>query len=771
MTRDPTTMLSGKRLLLFLSVQQVFWCTTTLTFAQITVAQNTDDCPITNDLFQQQEQCDYVFDGVCDAGTICPTGTDCFDCHGCAAYHLNCTSCIDNGCFWCPSDATCQSQSLGNVWTTIQQHFATAKVSSCEADDSWVQTCATNPENIFTDPLYSAQQWAYQMMNVEPVWAAGYTGKGVVVRVNDPNGVDVTHPELALNFEASASCSSYLPASPEDSHGTAVASLAVGVANNSHCAAGIAPNATLSACVGPSTKSDEDVARFFDNGLDSTHISVNSWGFDACSKKNNNNARRRLQTTCPFVADNNPCNQCADWTSSDCEAEIVTFCTEHYETEMLGCAEYLDLFITCGYNVLSDVGQEAITKGVQQGRDGKGIIYVFAAGNELDMAEDVNMEGWLNSRFTITVGAVGKDGLHASYSTPGSALFISGPGGDFNDATSNIVAAPGGGCVDATVGTSFATPSVAGAIALVLEANPMLGWRDVQSILAATARKIDEDNPSWTTNGALVHHSNLYGFGTMDARAAVEVAKTWINVGPERQIMMESGEIGVAIVDNPSSPAEWALFVNGTGSFSVESVVVYLQLEHESRGDLEITLMSPSGTESVLHPGSRPENRHLIGEERWKLMTVRNFGEYPVGVWTIAVTDRRPGNLGDCVNLDFAFSLTENGETFVVNCGTIESSASCANGSVVDSEVDNVVDLSTGRTGREACCSCGGGRAASTVNELLSWRLVIYGHGDFIEGDGLGSGGSRCHQDNRGLVLMSLGLVSLVSLASLLHGV
>lgn len=36
----------------------------------------------------------------------------------------------------------------------------------------------------------------------------------------------------------------------------------------------------------------------------------------------------------------------------------------------------------------------------------------------------------MSSRFTLAVGAVGRDGKHASYSTPGSSLFISAPGGD-----------------------------------------------------------------------------------------------------------------------------------------------------------------------------------------------------------------------------------------------------------------------------------------------------------------------------------------------------
>ena len=43
-------------------------------------------------------------------------------------------------------------------------------------------------------------------------------------------------------------------------------------------------------------------------------------------------------------------------------------------------------------------------------------------------------------------------------------------------------------------GTSAATPILSGIIALMLEANPDLGWRDVEHILALTADKIDNTN-------------------------------------------------------------------------------------------------------------------------------------------------------------------------------------------------------------------------------------------------------------------------------------
>lgn len=62
-------------------------------------------------------------------------------------------------------------------------------------------------------------------------------------------------------------------------------------------------------------------------------------------------------------------------------------------------------------------------------------------------------------------------------------------------------------------------------------------------------------------------------------------------------------------------------------SFVVESAVVYIKLQHPTRGDLRIHLLSPFGTESVLTRGDRPENQQLEEQEEWKLMSLRNWGE------------------------------------------------------------------------------------------------------------------------------------------------
>src|SRR5262249_54532457 len=49
-------------------------------------------------------------------------------------------------------------------------------------------------------------------------------------------------------------------------------------------------------------------------------------------------------------------------------------------------------------------------------------------------------------------------------------------------------------------GTSASAPIVSGVIALMLEANPDLSWRDVQEILVRSARQNNPTDKSWQTN-------------------------------------------------------------------------------------------------------------------------------------------------------------------------------------------------------------------------------------------------------------------------------
>ena len=92
-----------------------------------------------------------------------------------------------------------------------------------------------------------------------------------------------------------------------------------------------------------------------------------------------------------------------------------------------------------------------------------------------------------------------------------------------------------GKCTTTFQGTSSAAPLAAGALALVLEANPDLTYRDVMYLIAKTSRIPNiEDTDGWIINGANYHVNEKYGFGVLDISQMIQEAQTWTNV-PERQ--------------------------------------------------------------------------------------------------------------------------------------------------------------------------------------------------------------------------------------------
>src|SRR6202043_3972948 len=93
-------------------------------------------------------------------------------------------------------------------------------------------------------------------------------------------------------------------------------------------------------------------------------------------------------------------------------------------------------------------------------------------------------------------------------------------------------------------GTSSATPNTSAVVSMMLEANPRLSVRDIKYILAKTAKHIDPSfagvssttiisgstvvlEQGWVTNVAGYSFSNRYGFGAVDAAAAVTMAKSY----------------------------------------------------------------------------------------------------------------------------------------------------------------------------------------------------------------------------------------------------
>ena len=291
---------------------------------------------------------------------------------------------------------------------------------------------------------------------------------------------------------------------------------------------------------------------------------------------------------------------------------------------------------------------DALKDGVVNGRQGLGCIYVFTAGNagEMPSNDNSNNNGYANSRYTIAVAASTNYGEHAGYSEEGANILINAPsnGGSLDITTTDRTGTSGydpGNYTSTFGGTSAAAPLVSGIIALMLEANPDLTWREVQHILIRTAFQNDPDDEGWSINGAGYHVNHKYGFGRIDALAAIDTALAWTPLNPE--ILTEgSSQPNLAIPDN--DPMGVSDDITISDEMTVEYVEIYFTSDHPwGMTDLEITLISPGGTESILSERQQGvqggSEAGLYTYNNWSFGSVRHYGETSQGVWTLEVKD------------------------------------------------------------------------------------------------------------------------------------
>ena len=200
----------------------------------------------------------------------------------------------------------------------------------------------------------------------------------------------------------------------------------------------------------------------------------------------------------------------------------------------------------------------AFENDVSQGRGNLGNIITWAAGNGLDDDDNSNFDGYANSRHTIAVTAVTHYGEQSWYAEPGANILVAAPSDGDGEGITTTDNAGGGGYNNGDYndnfgGTSSATPLVSGVIALILEANPNLTYRDIEHIIAHSSRQNHADDDSWGTNGAGHDVSHKYGFGVIDASAAVALAENWNNV--EEEINFQSGLIDIQDSPIPDNSA------------------------------------------------------------------------------------------------------------------------------------------------------------------------------------------------------------------------
>lgn len=480
-----------------------------------------------------------------------------------------------------------------------------------------------------TDPLFTSQwhllntgQFSGAVgidANIQGAWDQGYFGQGIRIAIVD-DGFQTYHPDLSPGYKADSSVSFNAPAgnSPNpdttsDFHGTAAAGVAL-ASNNSVCGVGaayMAQGAGIRLIAAATTDATTANGISYRNQLN--HIYSNSWG----------------------PQDN-------------------------------------------GIDVggPGQASRAALANSVAQGRNGLGSIYLWAAGNGLQQNDNCNYDGWATSRETIAVGAIGNDGKQAYYSEPCAAMLITAPSSSANPnagiRTSDLVDGPGydpSSCAPSFGGTSSACPLVAGITALVLQANPALTWRDVPVILAKTAAKVDDTDTDWATNGAGFHVNHKYGFGMIDATAAVNAAKAHKNLSPQQTATSNVVTVNTPIPDYTVNGVGVSSTFTIASSITVEKVLITVNINHPTSGDLEIILTSPSGTESYL---STP---HAFVESVVTPNTVFAMAPAPYGpllnFTPIAGTGLRAAPITGCTALTNCAAIA--GKIAIVNTGTCAS--------------------------------------------------------------------------------------------------
>lgn len=169
---------------------------------------------------------------------------------------------------------------------------------------------------------------------------------------------------------------------------------------------------------------------------------------------------------------------------------------------------------------------------------------------------------------------------------------------------------------------------------MTLEANPQLTWRDVMYIIVLTSRPKAIPSNNYFTNKAGFLVSSRYGFGLMDAGRMVEMARQWTTV-PKMSVCHANK---ASIEDNQAFIRADACADTPDEVRFIEQVEVIVSLRTPTRGEIELELTSPMGTRQLILP-KRPRDRSHHGFKRWRFNTVQLWGESPVGLWTLEVTN------------------------------------------------------------------------------------------------------------------------------------
>ncbi len=364
--------------------------------------------------------------------------------------------------------------------------------------------------------------------------------------------------------------------------------------------------------------------------------------------------------------------------------------------------------ISCSWGVsrkffpLSTPMKNSIAKAAREGRGGKGCVILFAAGNENSPVDGKNgfgervLAGFAKHADVMAIAASNSHDRRSHYSNFGPEIWVaapsSGSGGRgilTTDRSGNVGYETGDYTInDPFGGTSSSTPLVAGICGLILSVNPNLTAEEVRDILKETSDRIDPAGGNYNAQ----NHSDLYGFGRVNAEAAVLEARRRLAPISVRTRVFERTP-AIAIPDN--HPVGISDTISVGESAMVTSVGVSVEIRHTYRGDLQVLLIGPDGTSVMLH------NRR--GGGRDNLVQSYDANNTPGlsqlvdrlarGNWTLQVRDRARVDIGMLDRWSLSLDLAGTPQTEWETSPGLEIPDNDRRGVVSELEVDGVGEL------------------------------------------------------------------------------
>ncbi len=462
-------------------------------------------------------------------------------------------------------------------------------------------------------------EWTIEDYGIRDLHRTGVTGEGVNISIVD-GGLEIRHEDLrenvlpGMSYNYLTEGNNPVPANGRDAHGTTVAGVIAARSGNGIGVTGVAGRASI---YGYNLLSSYTLARqgdaMFRNAA-ATDISSNSWGPD----------------------DN------------------------------------------AAFHPVDDSWERGIKVGLNSGSNGKGISYIWAAGNGREEYDNSNYDEITNFYGVVAVCAVSRNRSVAFYSEAGANLWLCGPSDSrvLGVTTTDLTGTRGDNqgvhdkeysnlnYTNSFEGTSASAPFVAGVVALMRQVNSALTWRDVKLILAEssdmpaidgiiTGAEVYANNRAGSKPNYKFHHD--YGFGIVNSTRAVAIASQWQSVPvPFKNHPSNQLDINLPIPDAEGGSVTPTINVSGSDINFIEYVEITVFIDNAYTGDLDISLISPSG--KISHLAHSRECPNVCGDLMgFRFGSALHLGESADGEWTLRITDQLPGNTGKLINWELHF--------------------------------------------------------------------------------------------------------------------